>query len=98
MTNRLLSATVGVALAIGVLALPQIGHATDKRTDQDCAALFKELNTSKSGKLDATEAAANPISQRAFNDPANHEKGYLTEANFTAVCAGTEQTPASGQQ
>jgi len=98
MTSRLLTATVCVALATCALALPQLGHAADKRTDQDCAELFKQLNTSQNGKLDATEAAANPISQRAFNDPANHEKGYLTEGDFTAVCVGTEQTPASGQQ
>jgi hypothetical protein len=97
MTSRLLTATVGVALATCTLTLSQVGHATDKRTDQDCAELFKQLDTSKSGKLDATETAANPISQRAFNDPANHEKGYLAEADFTAVCAGTERTPASGQ-
>ena len=98
MTSRLFIATVSVALATCAFAVPQPGHAADKRTDQDCAALFKQLNTSKSGKLDAVEAAANPISQRAFNDPANHEKGYLTEGDFTAVCVGTDQTPASGQQ
>lgn len=47
--------------------------------------------------MTADEAAANPIRQKAFSDPAVQEKGLLTEGEFNAVCSGTDQPVALGQ-
>ena len=43
------------------------------------------------------EAAANPISQKAFSDVAMQEKGFLTASEFNAACGGTDRPAASGE-
>jgi hypothetical protein len=90
-------ALAGATLALG-LAVVQPASAADKRTDIDCAELFKQLNTSNSGQLSAAEAATNPLAQKAYSDPTVKDRGYLTQSEFNTVCVGSDQTPASGQQ
>lgn len=96
-TRLTIAAAMMVAIGAGALGLPQQSHADDKRTDLDCSALFKQLNTSNSGKMTEQEAAANPLSQSAFADPTIRAKGFMTDADFKHACVGTEQKPDSGQ-
>ena len=90
--------TVTVAIGAGSLALPPGSRAADKRTDLDCSALFKQLNTGNRGKMMSPQAAADPISERAFNGPAINEKGYLTDSAFKHAYVGTVQLPDCGQK
>ena len=88
--------TVTVATGAGSLALPPGARAADKRTDLDCSALFKQLNTGNRGKMMSPQAAANSISERAFNGPAINEIGNLTDCAFKHACVGTAQLPDFG--
>jgi hypothetical protein len=97
MQSRLTTAAAVLAIVAGALVLPQQSRADDKRTDLDCSALFKELNTSNSGKMTEQEAAANPLSQGAFADPTIRAKGFMTDSDFKHACVGTEQKSDSGQ-
>ena len=98
MTSRLLAAAVGIALVLTcALALPEFVRAADSSAPvRTCAELFKQLNTERpSSQLDAAKAAASPVSQRRIRGPAAiTRRTMVTEGDFTAVCVGTEQTPA----
>ena len=98
MDPRLRMAFAGAALALGIAATVQPASAADKRTDIDCAELFKQLNTSNSGQLSAAEAQSNPLARKAYSDPAVQQRGYLTQSEFNSVCVGSDQPPASGQR
>jgi len=91
-------AVAGLTLIGGVLIVPTTGTAADARSKEQCAAIFRQLNTSGSGHLTVNEAAGNPEIARALDDPGIWQKGYLTEEEFTPLCAtGAHPTPQSPQ-
>jgi len=80
------------------LIVPTTGTAADTRSKEQCAAIFRQLNTSGSGHLTVNEAAGNPEIARALDDPGIWQKGYLTEQEFTPLCTtGTQVMPQSSQ-
>jgi len=98
MSSKILTAVIGLSLGVAALAIAPVASSGERLDGQDCASLFKQLNASGSGQLTATEAAANPIAAKAFDDPAVQQKGYLTEEEFTGICQSQpSEAPQSGQ-
>ena len=58
---------------------------------QQCLLLFTQLNRSGSGQLSASEAAADPTVERAFQDPGFRRKEFLSESAFTDLCMSTDR-------
>jgi len=95
MKSAKLTGAIGTVLGLAIAATPIVAHSAEKLTGRDCTQLFKQLNTSNNGHLTSTEAAAHPIGQKAFSDPAAQRKGFLTETEFNSACVGTDQASPS---
>jgi len=99
MKSNFMFTIAGVSMLAGALLAPQLSVAAgEARTPEQCASLFNQLNTSGTGKLTASEAAADPSAAKAFSDPQVQQKGYLTREEFTPLCTGENPQKGADQQ
>jgi len=98
MKSHAMFKVAGLSTLAGVLLVPQLtAVAGEARSLEQCASLFSQLNSSGTGRLTASEAAANASIARAFSDPHVQQKGYLTREEFTPICMGDNQQQGADQ-
>ena len=91
MNPRHVVRTTVMALTLAASAWAPPTLAARPYNKQQCLLLFTQLNRSGSGRLTASEAAADPTVEQAFEDPGVRRRGFLSEGAFTDLCMSTER-------
>ena len=82
-----LATTIAVPVAALMIGTPvQLASAGQPRTKEQCTALFHLLDRSGDGKLPIQDLRAHRVLMRAIDDPAIRDQGYITQAQFLALC------------